>query len=91
MKNGDRKRPLLKRFEADEGIQDLQVPMSVELSFATSAKISDTELLEKVLGRAVEDLGKRFEKEGFKLYMRTGLVKPMTQALDSPEEDRTKI
>jgi hypothetical protein len=43
------------------------------------------------LGRAVEDLGKRFEKEGFKLYMRTGLVKPMTQALDSPEEDRTKI
>jgi len=75
----DRPRPLLKRLQPDEDIQDLNVPMSVELSFATSAKISEAGVLEQVIEKAILDLEKRFAKEGFKLYMRAGLVKPMTQ------------
>jgi hypothetical protein len=73
------RRPLLKRLEADEDIQDLNVPMSIEMSFATSAKISEMGILEQVIEKAVGDLEKRFAKEGFKLYVRTGLVHAMTQ------------
>lgn len=79
MSKGDAPKPLLKRLGADEDILDLVVPISVEISFATSAKISDMAILEKVLERALEDAQKRFDKEGFKLYVRSGLVKPMTQ------------
>lgn len=75
----ERRRPISKRLPPDENIQDLNVPMSVELSFATSAKISDMSVLEKVIELALGDLERRFAKEGFKLYLRTGQVRPMTQ------------
>jgi hypothetical protein len=73
------RRPLLKRFGPDEDVLDLQVPISVEISFATSAKLSEMPILEKVIERAIADAQARFEREGFKFYVRAGVVKPMTQ------------
>lgn len=67
------------KIEPSEDIGDLVVPMSVELSFATTSKVSDTTLMEQVLALAIEDVQKRFEKDGFKLYIRAGNVRPMTQ------------
>jgi hypothetical protein len=75
----DERRTISKRLQPDENIQDLIVPISVEMSFATSAKISDMSILEKVIELALGDLENRFAKEGFKLYLRTGQVRPMTQ------------
>jgi hypothetical protein len=73
--------PVFKRLGAvdDEGLLDLNVPISVEVKFATGAKIRDMALLEAVIDLALADVEQRFEKEGFKLYARGGLVKPMTQ------------
>ena len=75
----DDKRPIYKKLDPSEEIGDIQCPMSIELHFATTSKISDMPILEKVLERAIEDVHKRFEKDGYKVYVRTGLVRPMTQ------------
>lgn len=74
-----KKKPLLKRIEPSEDIRDIQCPMSIEVSFATSAKISDMGVLDKVLEVVIAEARKKFESEGFKTWVRVGLVKPMTQ------------
>lgn len=73
--------PVFKRLEAadDDGLLDLNVPISVEVKFATGARIRDMVALEQVIDQALADVEARFEKEGFKLYARLGHVKPMTQ------------
>ncbi len=73
------KSPLNKRFGPSSDVGSMQVPMAVDLSFATSAKLDDMEILEKVLELAVADVVKRFEKDGFKVIIRAGQVRPMTQ------------
>lgn len=76
----ERPRPLYKRMSDDKDVHNLVVPMSIELSYVTSAKIADMPALEKLIDHAFQDLEARFEKAGFKLYVRSGLVKAITQA-----------
>lgn len=73
------KSPLLKRLGPDREISKLPVPMAIDLSFVTSAKAEDAAILEKVLELAVQDVLKRFERDGFKTYIREGLVRPITK------------
>jgi hypothetical protein len=79
MKDDNGRQPLHKRLPQSDDIHDMQVPMAIEVDFVTSAKLSDMGILETVLDLAVKDLQKRFEKDGFKCFLRTGLVRPMTQ------------
>lgn len=63
----------------DEAMGQMQVPVAIDLSFATSAKLDDMGILEQVLAKAVDDVLKRFEKDGFRIFVRAGVVRPMTQ------------
>lgn len=71
--------PLNKRIGPSEDIGSMSIPMAVDLSFATSAKSDDADILEKVLDLAIQDVIKRFERDGFKVFIRAGQVRPMSQ------------
>jgi len=60
-------------------LTEMVVPVAIEVSLATSVKLDDIPILEKVLEKAVEDVLKRFEKDNFRIFVRTGTVRPMTQ------------
>lgn len=68
-----------KKLEPSEDLATMQVPFAIDLDIATSAKIEDLPILEQVLTKAVEDVLKRFAKDGFRAFLRTGVVRPMTQ------------
>lgn len=60
-------------------LSNLLVPLRIEVDFATSAKLDDIGRLEQVLEKAVEDVQKRFAKDGYTIYVRSGTVRPMSQ------------
>ncbi len=75
----DEKRPLVKQLQPSGDIRDLHVPMAIELSLATSAKLADMGELEKTLDQAVQEVLKRFEGNGFQVFIRAGFVRPMAK------------
>jgi hypothetical protein len=67
------------KLEPSEDLGQMMVPVAIDLSFVTSVKLEDMPILEQVLAKTTEDVLKRFQKDGFKVFVRAGVVRPMTQ------------
>ncbi len=60
-------------------VEDMVVPVCVDITVVTNSKLSEFPILDKVLNLAVKDALARFEKEGFRAFLHHGKVRPMSQ------------
>ncbi len=60
-------------------VEDMMVPVCIDLVVVSNSKISEFPLLEKVLQVVVQDALQKFEKEGFRSFLHSARVRPMSQ------------
>lgn len=75
----DPRKGVFGRIPPSDDLGKMMVPTAIDLHFVTSAKLDDQEILEQVLQLAIDDVLKRFQKDGFQTFLRGGQVRPMTQ------------